>query len=57
MIETEGLAELIADASQVPRPRTEPRIIDLDAEVPAPAPIRIPEAMVTLLEDYELYVG
>jgi hypothetical protein len=57
VIETDGLAQLIADASQVPLPRTEPRLIDLDAAPPAPVPIRIPDATVTLLEDYELYVG
>ena len=57
MIETDGLDQLIADARQMPTPRTaDDRVIDLT--VPQPRrEIRIPEATVTLLEDYELYVG
>jgi hypothetical protein len=50
------LATLIADAEQVQLPRVPlPRTIDLDAP-PAPRTIVIPEATMTLLEDYELYV-
>ena len=63
MHETDALAELtladlIADAQQItlPAPRTPDRVIDLT--VPAPRTgIVIPEATMTMLEDYELYVS
>jgi hypothetical protein len=56
MAQTEGLDALIADAQQVPVQVPRPRVIDLT--VPQPRrEIRIPDAMVTELEDYELYIG
>jgi hypothetical protein len=61
MIETDALgelnlADLIDDAAQIPDGTIHPqRVIDLT--VPAPRrEIVIPDATVTLLEDYELYV-
>jgi hypothetical protein len=55
--EIDSLAQLIADAQQVELPRQQrprPAAVDL---AKSREPIRIPEATVTLLEDYELYVG
>lgn len=56
VIETDALSELIDDARHMPLPKPRGRVIDLT--VPAPrAEIVIPDATITLLEDYELYVG
>lgn len=52
------LAGLIADAAQVhlpaPRGNAAPRVIDLT--VPAPRAIEIPEATLSLVEEYSLGV-
>ena len=56
MIETDTLSDLIDDAKHIPVPRPRPRVIDL--AVPSPrTEIVIPEATMTMLEDYELYVS
>lgn len=60
VIETDGLQELIDAARQVPVvpvPKPEPRVV-IDLTLPTPRrEIHIPDALVTQLEDYELYVG
>lgn len=57
VIETDALSELIDDARHMPLPKPRGRRV-IDLTVPAPrAEIVIPDATITLLEDYELYVG
>ena len=63
MVETDAMDRMIADARQVPLPRQKQtedgQRIDLTAAAreAEPREIRIPEATMTMLEDYELYVG
>lgn len=57
VIETDGLQELIDAARQMPVTKPEPRVV-IDLTLPTPRrEIHIPDALVTQLEDYELYVG
>jgi hypothetical protein len=59
MIDTDALATLIHDAQQVPLPAQagRPRAVDLSAvDLTAPSLV-IPDATVSLLEDYELYLS
>jgi len=56
MIETESLQELIDDARKMPVVVPRPRVLDLTQPAPR-REIRIPEAVVVELEDYELYIG
>jgi hypothetical protein len=57
VIETDGLQELIDAAGRVPIAKPEPReVVDLTLPIPR-REVHIPDALVTQLEDYELYVG
>ena len=52
------LADLIADAAavQLPAPRAAAAPLVIDLTVPAPRTIRIPEATLSLVEEYALGV-